>query len=712
MHKYEGNERGQAKDPCVTTAPGGPSRAGRFLKRTACILLLLCTEFVPVLARAGGSVTDCTFEQFYTAVFGGGTVRLLCSGQIDFPFQITISADTTIASEGTTPTLSGGGATRLFTVSTGVHLTLVGVTLANGKSTNGGAVFNEGGVVVASNCVFRGNTATGADGTAGQKGTDDFGIGNNGADGQTGESGRGGAFYNLGSLHLYSCQLAANSANGGAGGSGGAGGDGDWKGGAGGEGGTGGAAYGGAIYSLSDLLLSECTLATNSVVGGAGGTGGAAGAGGGLVAGSNGGAGGEALGGAVYSAGPVALVGCTFTANKATGGNSAARGTDSGDNGNDGFDGGRALGGAFYSAGQLQALNNTFYANEVIGGEGGNGGNGGPIGGDGGNGGDALGGALCSLGSASLTNCTFATNIVTGGTAGAAGTGISDGSGGRIGQAAGSCLANLGGTLMLANTLLAGSDAFDNVHGAVVDAGHNLSSDKSALLAGPGSVTGVDPQLGDFGSHGGQTATLSLLAGSPAIDTGGPLPGVETDQRGVPRPQDGGYDIGAYELEPITHGGRVIRGSQPVVGLTITIELAESGAVFGRTVTDATGYYEFTNVVPGLYQILLPSDARSDYTPIVRLLTVTESSSGATNLDFHAVRPELSIAVVLTTQSPSGVSLIGHGAPNTSYQIQSAMEIGLWAPAVNVTSDTAGSFSWIDTGITSNQRCYYRAVVP
>lgn len=56
----------------------------------------------------------------------------------------------------------------------------------------------------------------------------------------------------------------------------------------------------------------------------------------------------------------------------------------------------------------------------------------------------------------------------------------------------------------------------------------------------------VDPLLQPLADNGGATHTMALAPGSPAIDAGvGECP--TTDQRGTPRPQGAGCDIGAFE---------------------------------------------------------------------------------------------------------------------------------------------------------------------
>ena len=93
---------------------------------------------------------------------------------------------------------------------------------------------------------------------------------------------------------------------------------------------------------------------------------------------------------------------------------------------------------------------------------------------------------------------------------------------------------------------------------AVISRGYNLSSDNTCNFS-PAEFNNIDPKLGMLGYYGGQTQTIPLLSGSPAIDAGNPngctdAQGnlLKTDQRGMPRPDPedkGGCDMGAYERQ-------------------------------------------------------------------------------------------------------------------------------------------------------------------
>lgn len=94
----------------------------------------------------------------------------------------------------------------------------------------------------------------------------------------------------------------------------------------------------------------------------------------------------------------------------------------------------------------------------------------------------------------------------------------------------------------------------DGTGGSVASLGGNLASDGSCVLDGPGDLNSTDPILGGIDDNGGPTFTILPLPGSPLIDGGLATGCPPTDQRGFPRPVDGGdpdtiaqCDVGAVE---------------------------------------------------------------------------------------------------------------------------------------------------------------------
>ena len=97
------------------------------------------------------------------------------------------------------------------------------------------------------------------------------------------------------------------------------------------------------------------------------------------------------------------------------------------------------------------------------------------------------------------------------------------------------------------NTIVANSFKGGNCYHGIISLGHNLSSDGSCALNATGDLTNTDPLLGPLQDNGGPTPTQALLPGSPAINAGDNDGCPAADQRGIPRPQAGICDIGAYE---------------------------------------------------------------------------------------------------------------------------------------------------------------------
>jgi fibronectin-binding autotransporter adhesin len=152
-----------------------------------------------------------------------------------------------------------------------------------------------------------------------------------------------------------------------------------------------------------------------------------------------------------------------------------------------------------------------------------------------------------------VTNCTVANNN-------------SPGTGGILVEVA----AGLTTSATLRNTIIANNTGpnLTGTLGGVANAariqssGNNLTSDNSnTFLNQATDQINKDPLLGPLQNNGGPTQTHALLAGSPALDKGGFVTGLTTDQRGASIPFDipnippastGDHsDIGAVEMQAI-----------------------------------------------------------------------------------------------------------------------------------------------------------------
>jgi CSLREA domain-containing protein len=170
------------------------------------------------------------------------------------------------------------------------------------------------------------------------------------------------------------------------------------------------------------------------------------------------------------------------------------------------------------------------------------------------------GGAILNNGTLSITNSTLTGNHAWSGGAIANGGTLTVTNGTFSGNSAdgvGGGLFSFGSTLTAINTIVANSLSGGDCSGVIIDGGHNISSgDTCGFDPANGSMPNTDPLLGPIQDNGGPTWTQALLSGSPAIDAGDDAQCPPTDQRGVPRPQDGDgdgnpvCDIGSYEFEP------------------------------------------------------------------------------------------------------------------------------------------------------------------
>ncbi len=278
-----------------------------------------------------------------------------------------------------------------------------------------------------------------------------------------------------------------------------------------GNGGKAGNGYGGGIYNLGGLTLSNCWVVGNQAAGGQGGVGGHT-----TIPGV-GGNGGNGMGGGIYSSSSqnVTIRSSTLSANLATYGAAGGGGLGSGTNGT------ATAAGLDISSGMVSLVNSTVASNGVNGAGSGVG-----------------GGIYASVGGLALLGCTIASNN-------------SDNGGGGLASAGGSGVTN---TIVALNT----GGSSPDVSGTVSSGGYNLIGNTSGStgFGATGDQLNVNPLLGPLQDNGGPTPTMALLLGSPAIDQGKSF-GLTTDQRGEPRPFDwpsvpnatGGdaSDIGAFE---------------------------------------------------------------------------------------------------------------------------------------------------------------------
>jgi hypothetical protein len=194
----------------------------------------------------------------------------------------------------------------------------------------------------------------------------------------------------------------------------------------------------------------------------------------------------------------------------------------------------------------------------------------------------------------------------------------------------GGILSDSAGAVTVRDSIIAQNQAPNgpDVSGAVTSLGNNLVGDGTASsgFTGPADQVGtstkpMNPMLGPLQNNGGPTATMALLAGSPAIAAGDSTNAPTTDQRGLPRQTNPAYDIGsvAYNVAPSTERfvaavyldllhrpadtAGLIGWSQQLDSLVaqgVPLPQAQSHIVW--CIENDGGHEYFTNVVVSCYQ--------------------------------------------------------------------------------------------------------------
>lgn len=165
----------------------------------------------------------------------------------------------------------------------------------------------------------------------------------------------------------------------------------------------------------------------------------------------------------------------------------------------------------------------------------------------------------------------------------------------------------------------------------------------ATVVVNPGSLTGVDPQLGPLQNNGGPTLTQLPAPTSPVINAGDPafVPPPATDQRGFARVAAGRIDMGAVELQ----GGAFQLSSATYTvaenGGSITITVNRTGGTDPASVQYATSNGSAT--------------AGADYTATSGTLTFAAGQTSATFnvpiLDDTLVEGNETFNVALSTPS-------------------------------------------------------------
>ena len=231
----------------------------------------------------------------------------------------------------------------------------------------------------------------------------------------------------------------------------------------------------------------------------------------------------------------------------------------------------------------------------------------------------------------------------------------------------------INGGATIKNTIIAGNTGTrPDVFGSFISNGFNLignTNGGSGFIAS--DLQNVNPMLGALGNYGGNTPTMALLTGSPAIDKGGSadfpesfsslksqmnkaknsveinsLRPIDTDQRGFNRPIDNpaipnavggnGSDIGAFEVQAptaaaVSVGGRVLTAKGRGIS-RVRVVLTMPNGELKTALTNSFGYYRFTDIPVGETYIFTVRHKQYIFRP--QVLTISDAVE---NLNFTSL---------------------------------------------------------------------------
>ncbi len=271
------------------------------------------------------------------------------------------------------------------------------------------------------------------------------------------------------------------------------------------------------------------------------------------------------------------------------------------------------------------------------------------------------GGGIEAQNNITVIASTFANNVATAGDGGA----IDNPNGGEY-------------TITVEDTIFSNDSSpyGPEIANAVVSLGHNLVSNNAnssgwiAISDSTGTATKpLQAYLGTLGNYGGQTPTIPLLPGSPALGNGTKVkyPGtnttISTDQRGLSL--DGQPDIGAFQTQGFSL--TVVSNSKNQKAdintafanpLSVTVEAIRSGdPVAGGVIT--------FSAPPGVASAALSSStATIGSNGVASVIATAKASTGSYNITVSATGVHGSVTIGLTNVLPFSITSITAVSPN------------------------------------------------